>query len=591
MAQRVYFNGEILTIPSAYSTTDVSGMTTKSDGENAKVIALIGECAGGEPSTVQFFTEPTSARKVLKSGDLLKACEKAWNPVSKTKDGVKLGGANTIACIRTNQATKSTYEIKKEDKVQVKLQSKDWGENVNYQIKISDGTLNNTKRVTIYDNVNKVYENFDNLGNLFTIKYIGEAPYAVLSVYKDAKGDMYLKTMIGENEESATEDIKIKLDRDVLKTIRALAVELQAYENYAIVTEDFFNNKLAVTDLDFVDKQNIKGNKETFGDAYRLTAVYADLKSTLEISSNLVEVAEFDKSKGAIDNFDYVTMTGGTAGTSPSSWVEFFDAISNFDITYIVPLTGDIAIHAELLAHINALSGNLGRERRGIVGGNLGENVQQVIRRALNLASDRMQVVYGGFYDYNSNNELELYPPYILGAQHAGRVAFLEDGESATHDVYRMNSPEYKLERGEITQLLQAGVLAFEFVLGKNGSSQSYVRLVQDLTTDVTSTDTVHTERATGALADSLNKEIREALDSLLTGKRTGVGDLTSAKNKVLSILSARKRKGHIVDYKDVYVTKTGTVTEVDYSVAPAEPNNFTLITAHYYSQELSAED
>ena len=59
MAQRVYFNGEILTIPGAYSTTDVSGMTTKSDGDNAKVIAIIGECTGGEPGAVQFFTEPT----------------------------------------------------------------------------------------------------------------------------------------------------------------------------------------------------------------------------------------------------------------------------------------------------------------------------------------------------------------------------------------------------------------------------------------------------------------------------------------------------------------------------------------------------
>ena len=590
MTQRVYFNGEILTIPGAYSTTDVSGMTTKSDGDDAKVIAIIGECTGGEPGAVQFFTEPTSARKVLKSGDLLKACEKAWNPVSKTKDGVKLGGANTIACIRTNKATKSTYDIKSEDALQVKLQSKDWGENVNYQIKLSDGTLGGTKRLTIYDNINKFYENFDNLGNLFTIKYIGEAPYASLSVYKDAKGDMYLKTVIGDAEDTAVEDLKIKLDNDVIKNIRALAVELQAYENYAINTEDFYNTRLAVTDLDYVESVNIKGNKDTFGDAYRLTAVYADIKSTLDTSSTLIEVAELDKTKGTIHNFDYANMTGGTAGVSPASWVEFFDAISNFDITYIVPLTGDVAIHAELLAHISALSGNLGRERRGIVGGNIDETVQQVIRRSINLASDRMQVVYGGFYDYNKSNELELYPPYILAAQHAGRVAFLEDGESATHDVYRMNSPEYKLERGEITTLLQAGVLAFEFVLGKNGSAQSYVRLVQDLTTDVTSTDTVHTERATGALADSLNKEIREALDNLLTGKRTGVGDLTSAKNKVLSILDARKRKGHIVDYKDVYVTKTGTVTEIDYSVAPAEPNNFTLITAHYYNQELSAE-
>ena len=120
--------------------------------------------------------------------------------------------------------------------------------------------------------------------------------------------------------------------------------------------------------------------------------------------------------------------------------------------------------------------------------------------------------------------------------------------------------------------------------------SLSYVRLVQDLTTDVLSTDTVHTERATGALADSINKQIREELDDLLTGRKTTSSDLTSAKNRIISILDDRKRKNQIIDYKDVYVTKSGTVTEVDFSVAPAEPNNFTLITAHYYSQDISAE-
>lgn len=44
MAQSVYFNGEILTIPGAYSTTDVSAMSTKGDATGAKILAIIGEC-------------------------------------------------------------------------------------------------------------------------------------------------------------------------------------------------------------------------------------------------------------------------------------------------------------------------------------------------------------------------------------------------------------------------------------------------------------------------------------------------------------------------------------------------------------------
>lgn len=591
MGQSVYFNGETISIPGVYSATDVSMMGTKGDNTGAKVIAFIGECTGGEPGAVQFFNEPTAARKVLKSGDLLKACEKAWNPVSKTKEGVKLGGANMIACIRSNKATKSTYSVKKQDaeKAQLVFHSKDYGDDTAHQIKIQDGSLNSTKKVVIYDQSNGTYETYDNIGNVFTINYTGEEAYAELNIYVDGSDAMYFQTKVGADKDTAVEDIRIKLDKNVFKTMKALIAQLQSYENYVVSASNTYNTRLKVTDLDLVTAGEIKLDS---GDtAFRVTAVYSDLQFKLANVSQLVELVEFDKSQGAIENFDYVTLTDGTRGVSPASWLEYFDALSNFDIFYIVPLTSDVSIHAELASHINTLSASgMGRERRGVVGGENGETVVETLGRARDLASDRIQVVHGGLWDYNTSSELELYPPYILAAQHAGRAAFLEDGEAATHDVYRMSAPEYKLERTEIAQLLEGGCLAFEFVLGKNSTSQSYVRLVQDLTTDTTSADTVHTERATGALADSINKEIREKLDDLITGKRTGVGDLTSAKNRVISVLSDRKRKGHIVDYKDVYVTKTGTVTTVDYSVAPSEVNNFTLITAHYYSETIVAE-
>ena len=522
---------------------------------------------------------------------MLKACEKAWNPVSKTKEGVKLGGANMIACIRSNKATKSTYSVKKQDaeKAQLVFHSKDYGDDTAHQIKIQDGSLNSTKKVVIYDQSNGTYETYDNIGNVFTINYTGEEAYAELNIYVDGSDAMYFQTKVGADKDTAVEDIRIKLDKNVFKTMKALIAQLQSYENYVVSASNTYNTRLKVTDLDLVTAGEIKLDS---GDtAFRVTAVYSDLQFKLANVSQLVELVEFDKSQGAIENFDYVTLTDGTRGVSPASWLEYFDALSNFDIFYIVPLTSDVSIHAELASHINTLSASgMGRERRGVVGGENGETVVETLGRARDLASDRIQVVHGGLWDYNTSSELELYPPYILAAQHAGRAAFLEDGEAATHDVYRMSAPEYKLERTEIAQLLEGGCLAFEFVLGKNSTSQSYVRLVQDLTTDTTSSDTVHTERATGALADSINKEIREKLDDLITGKRTGVGDLTSAKNRVISVLSDRKRKGHIVDYKDVYVTKTGTVTTVDYSVAPSEVNNFTLITAHYYSETIVAE-
>lgn len=597
MANTVYFNGDVLTIPGAYSAIDVSNLQVKSNGDGAKTIAIIGECTGGEPQVVQFFSEPTIARKVLKSGELLKACEKAWNPVSGSKEGVPLGGANTIAVIRSNAATKSFLEIdpegvEKPTEKQIIFQSKDWGKDTAHQVKIANGTIEGTKNITIYDQTNDVYEHWDNVGRMFSIGYTGDKAYAEVNVYKDSDGTMYFQTKVGDDEASAVEDIHIVLDPIKYKNLRVLISDLQSYENYKVVAATRYNMRLKVNDLDIITKKNIKATHLV--PTVTITATFADTANTLALNSRLIEVKSYNKDIGnkTIPNTNdaYLFLTGGSEGTSPASWIKFFDMLSNYDIQYIVPLTGDISIHAELMEHVIAMSGTMGKERRGVVGGNINETINDSIQRARDLNHARMQVVHGGLYDINGNNELELYPPYILAAQHAGRAAFLPDGEPATHDVYRMSAPEYQLETSEITALLQSGVLAFEFVIGQNGVSQSHVRLVQDLTTDLLNHDVVHVERATGQLADSINKEIRRGLDSLLTGKRTSLTDLTSAKNRVISILQERQRNGYIIAYKDVYVSKTGTVTTVDYGVAAAEPNNFTLVTAHYYSETLVAE-
>ena len=317
MAKSIYFNGELLTIPGAYAETELSTISTKGDNEGAKVIAFVGECTGGEPGAVQFFSNPITAKNTLKSGDLLKACEKAWNPVSKTKYGVSLGGANVIACIRSNEATKSTLNITKDgaDKPQLVFSSKDFGGDTHYQLKMQDGSLTGTKKVVIYDQVNNSYETFDDVGNMFTINYTGDQPYAELNVYLDGNKSMYLQTRIGQDADTAQEDINVQLDTRTFKNIRALILHLQSFENYVVSSLNPYNTKLAVTDLDFVTKAEIKFAEGT--QAYRLTAVYSDLKSKLENGSQLVELSEFDKSQGEIANFDYTSLTGGDEGKSP----------------------------------------------------------------------------------------------------------------------------------------------------------------------------------------------------------------------------------------------------------------------------------
>ena len=687
----VYFNGKLLTLPGAYSSVE-SSMTSPKTENGAKMIAIIGECTGGEPGVVQFFNEPSAAKRVLKSGALLKACQKAWNPVSKTKEGVGLGGANTIAVIRSNVATKGNSTIKQSAAVEASIKdvmkvvhdgftggitvsgaftgktnktikivitsagtsaltnakynwcyanedtfrlgtdaslpttateiaegvkvlfaagnyvvgdtffipctaavttsdelftvtSKDWGDAANnIQHKVTDGTTTGTKKFTVYNTRDDVYEIFDNLGQVMSIKYTGTQPYATMSIISDGNGNaIRLQTYIGTDAENAIVDLDIDLKDAGYKTLNSLYRILSSYENYTIVSHDDFNTELSVNDLDFVDKASIKNTCE-------ITAVLADLKKQVDARSQFCEITLKNREMGTLESYAFVGLYGGSAGTSPTSWTDYFDMLSRYDVSYIVPLTDDMSIIAECDEHVRYMSGNMGKERRMICGGGTAVPMETAIGNAKRLSDDRCQYVYPGFYDLNENNELTLYPAYILAAQHAGRAAYLPDGESATHDHYKMSAVEKELEVDEITKLLNAGVVTFELVTSGDSYGTASVRLVQDITTYTSNTDPLFCERAVGITADALNKDIRANLEELLVGKRTTTATLTTARNRILSILQNRVKQEVILAYNEVSVYKEDGIVWVEYEVAPAEPTNFVLIKSHFYSQDVAAD-
>ena len=95
--------------PGVYSHVISDMRIYKENG--AKNMALIGTSKGGVPGEITLIEDPEDAQKYLKGGDLLDAALKAYDPVIETKDGVSLGGADQIFCIRSNKATRSTGNV------------------------------------------------------------------------------------------------------------------------------------------------------------------------------------------------------------------------------------------------------------------------------------------------------------------------------------------------------------------------------------------------------------------------------------------------------------------------------------------------
>lgn len=133
----VFFGGKQIVRPGAYSVVDAESMTPISVG-GQRVLALIGECEGGEPQTVKWFNNAISAKNNFISGDLLNGMKIAWAP------SPELNGADLIAGIRVNPATRASHTLLDDQAGNsVTFTSKDYGDYKSFKIKcaVTEGSV------------------------------------------------------------------------------------------------------------------------------------------------------------------------------------------------------------------------------------------------------------------------------------------------------------------------------------------------------------------------------------------------------------------------------------------------------------------
>jgi hypothetical protein len=477
---------------------------------------------------------------------------------------------------KQNSVWKITATSKKDNTTVGTIVSADYGAwTKKIQCKMEDGTKTGTKMFTTNYYEDYTIEVIDNIGACFYLRYTGTQPYARVNIEHDASGKaVSLTTKIGVDESHSIIDLNIDLTDTRFSGIRELVDYISQYENYSCRSYAVVSSGIKATDLDAVD------SKDILTEEVLLCSIWKDLEIQLNSLSKLVKFNRTAYVSGPPKNFDYINLSGGSDGVTPSSWLSYFDLLSTYEINYVVPLTGDEAIIAEAKEHVNYVSTNMGRERSLKVGGNAGESVEQTQARALSYSSDRVQLAYPGFYDTNEYGEQELYPPFITAAMLAGRQAYLDIGESATFNYFNVVSLEKNLNPTEVNSLITSGVATFEYVINKG------YRLAQDITTYTNDTISLYTERSVRDLADSLNKELRTKIEEEIIGKKGVVTNVESIKNLTISFLQQKIRDSVIVAYKNVSVRYTNRVIYVDYGGAPVEPVNFALISGHFYTAD-----
>lgn len=552
------FKGRRIVHPGAYDYMDASESTIISEN-SYNVPIVIGEATAGKPGELVWLRDVEEARNLLRGGELLLAVEMLFSP---TPEGA--GGASVVGVIVANENTKAEKTLGG-----LEIQAREYGKSGNnIQVKIEDGTIAKSHKITTYKWDTGVTEIFDNLGAVMSLQYTGDASYATISIQKiEEATKLVVKT--GTDEVSAQVDFEIELGDERFNTVSKLINYFSSISDFRATLVKAGNDDIPSTSLDEMDKVDIKSTVELF-------SLEEDINSTINRYSELITISKLTTITN-VDTFTY--LAGGGAGTSPLSWVEYLNTCKSTFSDILVLLTSDGSIQAQGLAYIEEME-QRGQRQVMVCGGGVDEKVDQAIRRARMLNHSRVISAYPGIYHRGVGAGKKKLPAYMTAAIIAGRICGVDPAEPITFDYVSAIGLVNELVVGDprINDLLSAGVCTLENV--QSGG----IRIVQGITTYTDLNNPVYREISVRRGTDYLSGKVRNSLEETFVGKKGLTTTETSVITVVIDELDKAVEDELIAAYdpKSITVRFQNSVVYVDYMVAPVTPINFILITSRF---------
>lgn len=559
----VFFNGRLWITPATMSVVDDSALLNRNLSVGNRV-AIIGTSDGGAPNTPIVIGSPTEGRRILRSDEAAKAVEKAFSPSSQT------GGPAEVVFIRVNPAVQASLMLQDGASNDViELKSTDYGLYTNQiKVKVEAGTNAGKKLTTQIGNA--YYTADDVARNAFSIQYGGTEASAVMNITGTA-----IELQAPSGTTVATVDLTS------YDTIQKVVDYINTIADFSASVLDGNGNKASLNALDYVTGQDV------------LTAPYtatANLQAIVDWFNGQAEgfvTAERQAGVGAVPaNIPFTYLSGGGNGvTTNSEWSDALQTLQESDVQWVVALSSDESIHAMVDTHCTFMS-TVGRmERRSIHGTATGTTDDDAIAAAKALNSDRSSLIHLGFYDYDTQGALKLYPPYVLAALCAGALAGSNPGTSLTNKALSLRGLERKLRNPTDTdRLIPRGVFCVE-------DTPTGFRVVKSITTWLTDENYNRVEIATGVALDFTARNVRQAVD-VLRGEKGNPITLSRAVNITESTLRELARPepsgpGVLVGdeenpaYRNITATLEGDVMRVDFECSPVIPVNYIPVTIY----------
>lgn len=556
-----FFNGRLWITPATMSVVDDTAMANQNLSVG-NIVALIGRSSGGQPNTALRFGSPSEAQATLRDGELLTAVLKAFDPSSQTN------GPATVVAVRVNPALQASLSLlDASSNPVISLQSTDYGLYTNQiKIKVESGSVSG-KRLTTQ--LGTDYYSADNVArNAFSVQYAGAAATATMSI---TNSTITLQAPSGTTVAS--------IDLSAFPTIQQVVDRINVTTGFTASVLDGNGAKAAQNGLDTVTTQDVKTA------LYTATANLQAIVDWINSTSEGFVTATRAANAGAVPaNIGFTYLTGGSDGVvTNAEWNNAYTTLESVDVQWVTPISPDAAIHAMNDSHCQFMSNTARMERRGIVGMDVGSSDANAMIEAKSLNSDRTSLVHIGFYDYDANGNLTLFPPYILAGLLAGAFSGVNPGTALTNKAINVRGLERNLRNPTDTDvLIEAGVLCVENT--KNG-----YKVVKSITTWLVNDNYNRVEVSVGDALDFTVRNLRNALDALRGEKGTPINMA-----RAVSLAETQCRQlaqpepigpGVLVGdaqnpaYKNIKAVLNGDVLGVSLQVSPVIPINYIPIT------------
>lgn len=564
-------------------------------GDSDKNIFLIGSATDGNPNEVVEVNSLDQAKGIFGSGDLVNAMELIWNPANNQ---TQRGG--TVYALRVEDAKPA-----KLDKGKFNFTSKVFGDNANQIFVAYDkDAVSGAKRLEVKYPVKNYDKVYTNIGEVFSVAYVGSKSVAQVEIKALSDSGQAGKVIVsvGDSKDELSEIATYDLSSNSYAKLYQVADSISSLPGFKVIT----NPSATSIDSKYLDVQTISletqaeitstpvpgGTDVKVNDAkIAYSPVYSiggDLATKLRndpyISVAIKNDAEYP------EEFSDTPLSGGSTGNIPVSWADKFKAVLGHNVYYIVPLTEQENVQAELKEFCNEEHA-FGYNYRGFVGGGFGESVADMISRRVHLNSDRIGLVpFSGYYA-SLNGQKKHIPGYLMAAFVAGIASSVSIGKSITNKYLGLVSLDQNFTGAELDTLDANGVIAIEHVVNRNASGG--YKIVEDVSTSNSTNEPVKALMSLGELTDFLFDDLRIFLDKNYIGANLSINSADLIKSNVVSFLDTKKRDGLIVDFNesDVNVSLDGQNAYIIFAVSPSLELRNIIAKGVYNSYSAATEE